>query len=336
MGTTRLLRFTAKNAPICFVMFSLLSLMRYICQSVFTRNEIASFPATNDSGNLKLAYCVTGQMRTLAVPSYVEKFQQSFFHPLKYPQIKVDAFFFLDDTLDARNLTLVQKLQKVFEPIVLVVEKVECEGSWCDNAHCSKHGYTMYKRYADCMDAVKKHEERIDATYDFVVRIRPDVLFIEGIPEAKCWKNLRRDIIWIKNPKFKKHAKLASADSLILAKDYFEILPRNTAEAFIYGIRDEYLNCITAQTTLKFGFMGCGERNKGWSWHECRTTRSLFRMNATVGALERNAVLVRCQGEKDGRCSDIHLWHSDTSHLVPDLRLRTTCFEHEAYSNARD
>jgi len=286
----------------------------------------AAADASKAADRLRFAFCISGQLRALANEAFEDKFFKAFFEPLRPAHI--DTFFHLDDTVDARNETVRSRLINRFKPVYYEIMAPSCQGkwsksgNWCERKECTKRHYKNLGRYGLCMDAIKMNEKYLGMKYNFVIQVRPDLLFEKSLPQLSCWHNIRKDIIWDTLVFFEnKRAVIDVSKRILLGKDTFKILPREMAEAFMYYFMHKYQSC-EVQEAAELVQPECftellKKRSKAmgtWESAECFVTRAYLEMNATVGELHsvHKSHIVRCSTDvpfkhDQGRCLDVYL-----------------------------
>lgn len=312
--------------------------------------QTAKDEAREDSRN-KLAFCISGQLRSLANPVHRKNFFRAFFDPLS-DGFTIDTFFNLDVTAQTESPEVLRILRNSFNPVNVALNEVNCSSWWCSNSSCIRSGYEQFQRLNACMEQISEHEKKQGHVYDFIFRIRPDIIFKTGLPRSHCWNDLRRDVVWDSAALFYgggdiRVDKAANVDFLV---DIFRIIPRELAESYMKGIANSYHDCIpevehtpenAAIDSSKIlhklygdDFIGgCGKDNYRWRWKECRDLIILQRMDVYVGRLQdmhEVPTLARCRDPEDIWCTDaFDRW---TGKSVKDgVYPRVTCFPADGY-----
>ena len=303
-----------------------------------------------------VAFCITGKLRSLANEVHRRNFLTAFYNPIK--SFEPDTFFNLDRTEQTENTAVLKILEDTFKPVDLSVVDIECNFSWCTNTRCISTGYSQFKRMAMCMEKIESHENSLNFKYDFVVRVRPDLLFQTSLPHAICWLNLRRDVVWDSDTLFfdDQKVQVRRASEVDFLIDTFKILPRELATDYMKGIAMTYNNCIpevnhtenTAigdeQVLMLFSgnksIGGCGRKNIRWRWNECRALITLQIMDVHVGRLQdpshetgRGSDLCRCVDPHDIWCENTVLQLTGKP-FEEEVPLRTACFPEAGYTRA--
>jgi len=321
-------------------------------------------PVLNEN-NLKIASCVTGQLRSLANDTHRTNFLSTFYAPLMTGAL-LDTYFHLDRTAQTEDESVMHVIRTWFKPIRVVIEQVSCDMQWCKNTSCIQTGYSQFKRVAICMDMVTEHENGNFFKYDFILRVRPDVFFFESLPRAECWSGLKNDIVWDYNVRFlgeryfgNQTTHVAEAKQVDFMPDMFSIVPREKANDIFKGIAKAYEDCIPEiahdnenraiggdsllHDIYGMGLTGgCGVDNQFWRWNECRQLFQMQLMNLSVGRLqslqERDVlkmdnVLIRCREDPIWcRSTFAHYLANGIEGTVPGpVTPRNSCFPAAGY-----
>ena len=314
--------------------------------------------------NLRFAFCISGELRSLALNSFQDQFFDAFYRPL-WPA-HIDTFFQLGDTEDAQNTTIRSRLISKFHAVYYdVVGKPPCKGKWCTLKTCSKRYYHIHGRYSMCMKAIKGTEIVQRKRYDFIIQVRPDFIFEKSLPALRCWVGLRRDIIWDSLVFFRSMKQtVANANDVLLGKDMFKILPRELSEDFMFYFSQQYQSCATQKKAEMLQPVCFTEllkrRTKAtgrWDSSECFVTRAYLSMNVTVGEMHSShrSHATRCETDipnryDKGKCLSVHIaparntcmgpntdantcdfYNQSLWRALPNVIADTTCFPPDAY-----
>ena len=322
--------------------------------------------------SLRLAFCVSGALRSLANERQRINFVDTFYKPFE-PSLdddKVSAivhtFLCLDESVQARDANIMHDVIQALRPVDVEVASVTCDGSWCNDRNCIRSGYEQFKRFDMCMDRIIEREEEEGVKYDFIVRIRPDIVIHESLPRTHCWHNLRRDVIWDGDVQFfgGERNQFYFGDALREGTNRFvdtarnadsvsaflNVIPRELAGDFMRGIARAYESCIpeVAHTdanlaidgdrVLKkvFGDLfagGCGRGNVRWRWDECRLLIQAQMMNASLGRIQvrSHTALARCRNlAADFACADAFI--QLTGKALKNVTSRHSCFPADGYA----
>ena len=326
--------------------------------SVLSQNEpgeiiLGGYTSPSQRAHGSIATCVTGKLRSLVNEEHRENFLRAFYYPLR--GFEVDTYFNLDSTSQTDNTDVLKALNHYFKPVDISIVTVECKSAWCNDSECISSGFSQFKRMELCMDKVESQERRMNFRYDFVIRLRPDLLFRVSLPKAECWLNLRRDVVWDSDTLFygDQSRRVRSALEVDFLIDTFKILPRDLATNYMKGVARTYENCIPEVDHVDniasggdqvlsqlFGDKftgGCGKNNIRWRWNECRALVTLQMMNVSVGRLQepsletgRGSDLCRCSDPQDVWCRNTTLQLTGEP-FGGEVTSRSSCFPDGAY-----
>ena len=280
---------------------------------------------------------------------------KTFYDPLNDGFI-IDSFFNLDATAQTENPEVIAMLWDYFSPVHITVSKVNCSSWWCAKEECIRTGFEQFKRLAECMEKILEHEKSAGYVYEFVLRIRPDILFHTELPPSHCWKGLRRDVVWDSDALFfgDQNVRVDKASRVDFIMDFFKIIPREHVEAYMSGIAKSYDACIpeiqhTAANHAVGGTEllrklygddfsgGCGKDKHRWRWNECRDIITLQKMDIYVGRVQETyheahpvTALARCRDTGDIWCADAFSQLTGES-ITEGVTSRTTCFPSDGY-----
>ena len=323
--------------------------------------------------SLRLAFCVSGALRSLANERQRINFVDTFYKPFEPNDNDADVisatvhtFLCLDESVQTRDASVMRDVIQALRPVHVDVAGVTYDGSWCDDPKCIRSGYEQFKRFDMCMDKIIAREEEEGVKYDFIARVRPDIVTHESLPRTHCWHNLRRDVIWDGDVQFfggernqfyfgdalreGTNTFVDTARNADSVSAFLNVIPRELADDFMRGIAHAYNSCIpeVAHTganlaiegdrVLKTVFGdefagGCGRGNVRWRWDECRLLIQAQVMNTSLGRIQvrSHTALARCRNpeEADVMCADAFV--QLTGKALKNVTSRHSCFPSEGY-----
>lgn len=168
-----------KTLIIIFLIIFLIYYFTFLRYLIFPNPEIKSISMMRYNPNLKIAICISGQFRDI---------QTSIKNHKILKELKPDFFIYADDNL---NLDEKGRVLDFYKPISFVWDNKDVK----QIKNYPKNMLFMFKRLYYC-DLLRQHQEqKMGKKYDVVIRLRPDLLFKERIPD-KIINNIQKDSIY--------------------------------------------------------------------------------------------------------------------------------------------
>lgn len=173
--------------------------------SVTNPPSATTFSEGSPIQNQRVAICLAGDARTFSLPLVHQSILDRVVHPISR-QYKTDLFFSIAIDDEARSLThKMQELTNAIKQFNPVVTNIESAGIY--NGHSRKVNqlherfewlrapercgpaseeniirlpHTLY-RASQCLDAISKYEQKSGVKYDWVYRLRPDIVMFDDI-----------------------------------------------------------------------------------------------------------------------------------------------------------
>ena len=317
------------------------------------------------SRTTRVGVCISGELRALANVAHMERFKRTFYDPLV--DFQVDTYLNLQSS---QHTQIIKTINSNFKPVYIEFASFTCSQAWCNDERCIRTGYEQFKRLEMCMVAIENRERKMKFSYDWLMCIRPDLVFYSTLPRATCWNNLRRDIVWDSHPIFYENISIGAAAQTDFVLDWFKLFPRSLASAYMKGIPSSYERCIPEAEHSPSNFAlsatelprkvfgdefggGCGEKNWRWRWNECRALLSLQSLGVLIGKItdealpsEENGIvggrpartvsdLLRCRNSTDIWCKDSYVSRTGLP-LQLNILPRASCFPSDAYSDGEE
>ena len=275
--------------------------------------------------NLRVAICLSGAPKAI-VHHRMQDHWNAVLEPLRSADgVHVDVFLHLDagphrhETLKrvATRLRATKlKLYNETEPSVpramarralnTSQQHSTCPPAAAVAGECLWRGYIQATKWAGCLQDIVEQEGALSAMYDRVVRMRPDLEYLERLPPAREWRCLRRDVALTliamrstlpchpgKLSTLRLYGHLAPAtERTLFVDDNLAILPREAAQAY-FGVARALDECVPATALNSL----CQQR---WAWPECRVQQALASVpHLVVGELfaTRQFAIVDCEPE---------------------------------------
>lgn len=248
-------------------------------RSVATSPDRTRYKVGNISTVPRVAVCKVGDIRSLVREDAQQNLLRALYEPLL--DLQVDTFLVVGDALIKGNSLIKTKNNfSTFEfggkaPIsVKIATEVSRSGAMrVPTSRCQTLGYEQSVRLRECMRQIAMHEKQNGFNYEFIIRTRPDIEYFESLPSSRCWRSLRRDVIWDMDTRFSTGMDQLNADivkdisEVDFIGDWLSVVPRNIAEWALTSIAGDFEKCIPF--TVPTGNV-CGKNNHRWGWPECR------------------------------------------------------------------
>jgi hypothetical protein len=241
-------------------------------------------PRLGSSAAPRVAVCLVGQAR-----SYVNDAARAQLHAAVLEPLEPHADLFVRLDLGEHGVDRLTPLFSNNARIKALAFESRKPPAREENG-CLTQGRAMFDKWRACFADVLAYEvSHPDVTYDFVVRVRPDMVASITLPRIACWEGLRDDVVWDHYPLYDMPPQSMSTTLLQPAaraefvSDWLSLTSRRLAHV-IFNVSDDLDACVSPTAPEPDPCHG------RWGWVECRPLLRIKReAGAHVGTLLKTA-----------------------------------------------
>eukprot|EP00187_Rhodella_violacea_P000438 CAMPEP_0174886144 /NCGR_PEP_ID=MMETSP0167-20121228/1415_1 /TAXON_ID=38298 /ORGANISM="Rhodella maculata, Strain CCMP736" /LENGTH=294 /DNA_ID=CAMNT_0016122027 /DNA_START=151 /DNA_END=1035 /DNA_ORIENTATION=- len=197
-----------------------------------------------DPAILRVAHCITGELRSLKLPSVYTSYKRWAIEPLKAPS----TLFFVVNSLPESNLTGYKAAFDHLRPakILLVTREDVVESNLRYENISDWHRFFQYAKFSLCFELVRRYERSSlkGALFSHIILTRPDVL-LHPFGPASSW---RRDTMMVpptefmqKTPPDPVEKDLTPAGRRFFLTEIINIVPRRLAHQLFSFLLEPHL-----------------------------------------------------------------------------------------------